>query len=163
MLGRAAWLRFGAVAAAAAATALLVCVVAAPSASAQPAGAKAAAKAKPKPKWKPKRGGKKETAPSEAASDGGAAPTGEKPGVAASGADAGTTSSGGVAVVGVEEKGDAGMKVYKFGPVEVEGRLKSPQIVYFLRRVRAEFAAGELGHRSFLPELHDTRRDPALK
>jgi hypothetical protein len=32
-----------------------------------------------------------------------------------------------------------------------------------MRRVRAEFAAGELGHRSFLRELSDTRRHPALK
>jgi hypothetical protein len=55
------------------------------------------------------------------------------------------------------------VKTYKFGPVDVEGRLKSPQIVYFLRRVRAEFAAGQLGHRSFLGELRDTRRNSALK
>jgi hypothetical protein len=43
---------------------------------------------------------------------------------------------------------------------EIEGRLRSPQLVYFLRRVRAEFAAGDLGHRSFMRELSDTRRDP---
>jgi hypothetical protein len=55
--------------------------------------------------------------------------------------------------------GDAG-RVFRFGEVEVEGRLKSPQIVYFLRRVRAEFAAGDLGHRSFMLELKDTRNDP---
>jgi hypothetical protein len=55
------------------------------------------------------------------------------------------------------------VKTYKFGPVEVEGRLKSPQVVYFMRRVRAEFAAGALGHRSFMRELSDTRRNPAFK
>jgi hypothetical protein len=71
--------------------------------------------------------------------------------------------NGGPAVVEEKETGDAGVKTYKFGPVDVEGRLKSPQIVYFLRRVRAEFAAGQLGHRSFLPELRDTRRNAALK
>jgi hypothetical protein len=64
----------------------------------------------------------------------------------------------------VEESAkDKGVKTYKFSAVEVEGRLKSPQIVYFLRRVRAEFEAGALGHRSFMPELSDTRRSPALK
>jgi hypothetical protein len=42
------------------------------------------------------------------------------------------------------------------------GRLKSPQIVYFLRRVRAEFAAGDLGHRSFTKELSQTRHEPEL-
>ena len=62
-----------------------------------------------------------------------------------------------------ESKDEEGVKTYKFGAVEVEGRLKAPQILYFLRRVRAEFRAGLLGHRSFLPELSDTRRSPALK
>jgi len=67
-------------------------------------------------------------------------------------------------VTAVEESAkDKGVKTYKFSAVEVEGRLKSPQIVYFLRRVRAEFEAGALGHRSFMPELSDSRRNPALK
>jgi len=67
-------------------------------------------------------------------------------------------------VTAVEESAkDKGVKTYKFSAVEVEGRLKSPQIVYFLRRVRAEFDAGDLGHRSFMPELSDTRRSPSLR
>ena len=67
-------------------------------------------------------------------------------------------------VTEVEESAqEKGVKTYKFSAVEVEGRLKSPQIVYFLRRVRAEFEAGALGHRSFMPELSDSRRSPALK
>jgi hypothetical protein len=57
----------------------------------------------------------------------------------------------------------AGVKTYTFGAQEVEGRLRSPQILYFLRRVRAEFDPAPLGHRSFLLELSDTRRHPALK
>lgn len=56
-----------------------------------------------------------------------------------------------------------GEKSYQFQAVEVEGRLKAPQILYFLRRVRAELRAGRLGHRSFLPELRDTRRSAALR
>lgn len=60
-----------------------------------------------------------------------------------------------------EEK--AGVKTYRFGPQDVEGRTKSPQIAYFLRRVRAEFDAGALGHRSFLRELAHTRHHPALR
>jgi hypothetical protein len=55
---------------------------------------------------------------------------------------------------------DGGTRVFRFGEVEVEGRLKSPQIVYFLRRVRAEFAAGDLGHRTFMRELSETRNEP---
>lgn len=67
-------------------------------------------------------------------------------------------------LTGVEESAkDKGVKTYKFSAIEVEGRLKSPQIIYFLRRVRAEFDAGDLGHRSFMPELSDTRRSPSLK
>lgn len=76
---------------------------------------------------------------------------------------AAATSGGGPSVTETKTTGDAGVKTYKFGPVEVEGRLKSPQVVYFMRRVRAEFAAGALGHRSFMRELSDTRSSPAFK
>ena len=63
----------------------------------------------------------------------------------------------------VEQKTlDGGAKVFRFGEIEIEGRLKSPQLVYFLRRVRAEFAAGDLGHRTFMRELSDTRQEPAF-
>ncbi len=55
---------------------------------------------------------------------------------------------------------DGGTRVFRFGELDIEGRLRSPQLVYFLRRVRAEFAAGDLGHRSFMRELSDTRHDP---
>jgi hypothetical protein len=59
---------------------------------------------------------------------------------------------------------DAGaVKTFTFKAQEIEGRLKAPQILYFLRRVRAEFDAQALGHRSFLLELSDTRRQQALR
>lgn len=77
---------------------------------------------------------------------------------AASGGRDGGAGQGGV----VEQKGDGGARAFRFGEVEVEGRLKSPQIVYFLRRVRAEFAAGDLGHRTFLRELGETRNEQAF-
>jgi hypothetical protein len=67
-----------------------------------------------------------------------------------------------VNVVGTEENKE-GVKTYKFGAVEVEGRLRSPQLTYFLRRVRAEFSAGDLGHRSFMRELAETTRHPAFR
>ena len=62
----------------------------------------------------------------------------------------------------VETKTGDGGKSFRFEALEVEGRLKSPQIVYFLRRVRAEFAAGDLGHRSFSHELSETRDEPSF-
>lgn len=67
-------------------------------------------------------------------------------------------------VIKVEtDKEQDGMKTYTFGPQDVEGRLKSPQIQYFLRRVRAEFEAGALGHRSFLRELSHTRHHHSVR
>jgi hypothetical protein len=54
---------------------------------------------------------------------------------------------------------DGGTQVFKFSELDIEGRLKSPQLVYFLRRVRAEFAADDLGHRSFMREMSETRRE----
>jgi len=75
--------------------------------------------------------------------------------------DAGSTT--GVQGAVVEQRTmDGGAKVFRFGEIEIEGRLKSPQLVYFLRRVRAEFAAGDLGHRTFMRELSDTRQDPSF-
>lgn len=57
---------------------------------------------------------------------------------------------------------DGGKQVFKFSELDIEGQLKSPQLVYFLRRVRAEFAAGDLGHRSFLREMSETRKESSF-
>lgn len=107
-----------------------------------------------KPATKPAAGGPKPLAP-DADDAGSLAAKDERPPAASK--DAGT--GGGT----VEAKTlDGGTRVFRFGEVEVEGRLKSPQIVYFLRRVRAEFAAGDLGHRSFVRELSETRNEPGF-
>jgi|HubBroStandDraft_2_1064218.scaffolds.fasta_scaffold15100_2 hypothetical protein len=58
--------------------------------------------------------------------------------------------------------GDAGAHVFKFTELDIEGRLKTPQLVYFLRRVRAEFTAEELGHRSFFREMSETRKEQSF-
>jgi hypothetical protein len=77
---------------------------------------------------------------------------------------AGTATPKATDAASVQTKEDKeGVKTYKFDTVEVEGRLKSPQVIYFLRRVRAEFEAGALGHRSFLGELSDSRRSAAFR
>lgn len=134
--------------------------------------AKPAAKAKAKPKAKnngKKKGeaetadGDKAAATEEAAKDE-TKGTGESE-VKAAGTESATDKTKGEGeVVKVEEsKKEEGVKTYTFSAIEVEGRLKSPQIIYFLRRVRAEFEAGLLGHRSFMPELSDSRRSPALR
>jgi hypothetical protein len=121
-----------------------------------------------KPKWKPAAKKPPVEAPAKPEP---ASPKEEEPAKppepAVKGAPAskeGAKDAKGGKVTTVEESGkDKGVKTYKFSAVEVEGRLKSPQIAYFLRRVRAEFEAGDLGHRSFVPELKDTRRSPSLR
>jgi hypothetical protein len=126
-------------------------------------GTAMASSALAKPKWKPAP--KKPAVEAPAKAEEPAAE--EAPMPAVKGAVApkeGAKDAKGGKVTTVEESGkDKGVKTYKFSAVEVEGRLKSPQIAYFLRRVRAEFEAGDLGHRSFVPELKDTRRSPSLR
>lgn len=90
---------------------------------------------------------------------------GEPSSVKTAGTNTGKAALNPAAGVAVKETKETkeGVKTYKFGTIEVESRLKSPQIIYFLRRVRAEFDAGLLGHRSFMRELSDTRNNPSLR
>jgi hypothetical protein len=134
----------------------------APKAKGKPAAAKPA---KPPAKAKKGKAGDKakpaeaetETAPEAAEA---AAASSKEEGVKAAGTSAAKPTDD--ASVKVKEDKE-GVKTYKFETVEVEGRLKSPQVIYFLRRVRAEFDAGALGHRSFLGELSDSRRSAAFR
>ena len=61
------------------------------------------------------------------------------------------------------KEGDASVKVFEFGQSEIEGRSRWPAVSYFIRRMRAEFEAQKLPHRSFLPELAASKGDPAVK
>jgi hypothetical protein len=129
---------------------------------AQPRGKAGHAHAPPK---KPKADAGPPPSDSDTA-DAGSEPMNAKPENAPrGGAQDGGMSSGSGQLGGtvLEQKTlDGGAKVFRFGEIEIEGRLKSPQLVYFLRRVRAEFAAGDLGHRTFMRELSDTRREPSF-
>ncbi|MEI9954014.1 MAG: hypothetical protein WDO74_34810 [Pseudomonadota bacterium] len=139
--------------------------------------AQAAPKAKPRlvapskaPKKTPKKAEPEADAPSAEAKAGDdkadAKPDKGEPGaVKAAGTNAAKATPNASAAAAVKETKETkeGVKTYKFGTIEVEGRLKSPQIIYFLRRVRAEFDAGLLGHRSFMRELSDTRNNPSLR
>lgn len=53
-------------------------------------------------------------------------------------------------------------KVYTFGAMDVEGKLKTPQLLYFLNRVKLELEMSAPDHRSFMKELQKTADDPAL-
>ncbi|MEP7053002.1 MAG: hypothetical protein ABJB12_21740 [Pseudomonadota bacterium] len=134
------------------------------------AKAHAAATRKPTPK-NPKKAAPEAAAPDQGAkgSDTSADKPADKPdkgepgAVKAAGTAAAKSAAPSAADGATVKEDKSGVKTYKFGTVEVEGRLKSPQIIYFLRRVRAEFDAGLLGHRSFMRELSDTRNNPALR
>ncbi len=54
----------------------------------------------------------------------------------------------------VVEEGGRRVTVIRFSGLDISGRLRSPQVIYFLSRVRAEFERPRLPHRSFLPELN---------
>jgi len=45
------------------------------------------------------------------------------------------------------------VKTYNFSSLDIEGKLKTPQLLYFLNRMQAEFDAATPTRRSFLPEL----------
>lgn len=135
-----------------------------------PARAKPAAKAQAKgaPSPKAKKAAKpaepEEAAePAAEASEESAKPTTEGETRVKAAGTASAESGKASAVKAKEKEGPEGVKTYQFGAIEVEGRLKSPQLIYFLRRVRAEFEAGALGHRSFLGELSDTRNEPTFR
>jgi hypothetical protein len=139
-----------------------------------PRTASAAPKQKPRPaaqsktpKKNPKKAAPEAPAPDADSvdADDKAADKGEPSGVKAAGTSASKVAPNAAGTAAVKETKETkeGVKTYKFGTIEVEGRLKSPQIIYFLRRVRAEFDAGALGHRSFMHELSDTRNNPSLR
>ena len=44
-------------------------------------------------------------------------------------------------------EGGEKVKVYRFSGLDISGRLKSPQLLYFLNRMRAEFDRPRLPHR----------------
>jgi len=59
-------------------------------------------------------------------------------------------------------EGGEKVKVYRFSGLDISGRLKSPQLLYFLNRLRAEFDRPRLPHRSFVPELVRSTKSKAF-
>ena len=50
----------------------------------------------------------------------------------------------------------------EFSGLDIEGQLKTPQMLFFLNRLRAEFDRPRLPHRSFMPELARAREHKEL-
>lgn len=44
-------------------------------------------------------------------------------------------------------------KQYTFGGLDIDGKLKTPQLLYFLNRMKSEFDTTTPDKRSFIPEL----------
>ena len=53
-------------------------------------------------------------------------------------------------------------KVYTFGAMDVEGKLKTPQLLYFLNRVKLELEMSAPDRRSFMKELEKSADDSNL-
>jgi hypothetical protein len=62
----------------------------------------------------------------------------------------------------VHTEGDTQVKVMEFSGLDIEGQLKTPQMLYFLNRMRAEFGRPRLPHRSFMPELEQSTKEKAF-
>ena len=62
----------------------------------------------------------------------------------------------------VRTEGGEKVKVFRFSGLDLAGRLKSPQLLYFLNRMRAEFDRPRLPHRSFIPELQRSSQGKAF-
>jgi hypothetical protein len=62
----------------------------------------------------------------------------------------------------VRKEGGTDVKAVEFTGLDIEGQLKTPQMLYFLNRLRAEFARPELPHRSFIPELSRSSKEKDL-
>ena len=62
----------------------------------------------------------------------------------------------------VRKEGGTEVKTLEFTGLDIEGQLKTPQMLYFLNRLRAEFSRPELPHRSFIPELSRSSKDKEL-
>ena len=50
-------------------------------------------------------------------------------------------------------KGAPKEKTYTFGGLDIDGKLKTPQLLYFLNRMKSEFDTTTPDKRSFIPEL----------
>ena len=75
-----------------------------------------------------------------------------------------TDDEAGVSDASVRETTEGGQRVnvFRFSGLDISGRLRMPQLLYFLNRMRAEFDRPRLPHRSFFPELGRTTKEDAF-
>ena len=119
------------------------------------AASPAARAAAPSKKAAPPSTGAKERAPSAASSES----------KSSAGSDDNDDSSGGGSEA-ASTPAPGGKKVtsktYTFGAMDVEGKLKTPQLLYFLNRVKLELDMSAPDKRSFMKELQQSADDKNL-
>ena len=55
-------------------------------------------------------------------------------------------------------KGEAGsVRVYRFDNLDVEGRVKAPQLMYFLKRIRSKFRSFRLPRQNFSKKIIESQ------
>ena len=78
------------------------------------------------------------------------------------GSDEGAKSGGGEASSAGGGGKNFKSKTYNFGAMDVEGKLKTPQLLYFLNRVKLELDMSAPDSRSFMKELEKSADDRNL-
>lgn len=77
-------------------------------------------------------------------------------------APAGTDDDVSASSTFAEGEGGSKVKVMEFSGLDISGRLKSPQLLYFLSRLRAEFDRPRLPHRSFIGEMERSTHEKSF-
>lgn len=73
-----------------------------------------------------------------------------------------TTSSSTSTATSTKDNVKVKTKTYNFGAMDVEGKLKTPQLLYFLNRVKLELDMSAPDKRSFMKELERSADDKSL-
>ena len=135
-----------------------------PGASSERAGGRAKKAKRAKRAKKAKKEEAPPTAEAKPSTDKEAAvPAGESVAPSTGDGNASASSALGGAEEQVRKEGDTDVKTVEFTGLDIEGQLKTPQLLYFLTRLRAEFDRPRLPHRSFMPELSRTSGEKSLR
>ena len=125
------------------------------------AGTSGAHAGKPAKKAAPKAAARKAPAPSHGAPKERAASSTPAP-AASSGGDSDSGDSAPAPSAPTPSGGKVKSKAYSFGAMDVEGKLKTPQLLYFLNRVKLELDMSAPDKRSFMKELQQSADDKNL-